>query len=461
MGWFSKDKTTVATEETKEEHIGVGVSEFGSNFTSRTARHLKSSNVSTPKGSNSSTVNDTFITSDIVHKCVDYIAKQTSQVRFNVKQIDKKTGKPVDVKDKKLMALFKTVPNDYQTWGELLYLDTLAQHLTGNSYITFEKVKGKYELWCIAEPQEMEVVVDKEDGLITGYVFNSLVEYDKSEIIHNKNMILGNNYYGASTITSLIDTLTMEGYATEDIIKFYENGLVSTSILTSEQPLTPKQANDLTSELSLKYGMKNGKRHSLIVLPNNLSIKPLRLSPQEAMLLDSLGITHDRVLSTFHLHRMVLGGDIESYTHSIDELVNLQFTNAVRPVINKFRENLEAFLRRTLKNMDLIIEVDYSNLPEVQLAKLVHHEKARTLYTSGLASLNEARSILGFPSIDAELADQNHLPEFLLGSSLHTIQNLSADDIQSLREQNTMTDTDLKATDNLGGTNTGKKDKNE
>jgi HK97 family phage portal protein len=452
---FGKPKIITDTVEP----LGTASIGFGSSYTTRTVKHLDNY-TDIPKGVTDTSVNSTFTTSDLVHKCVDYLASTVSQVRFNVKQKSPNGNLLEPIRDKKLINLFDTAPNEYQTWSELLYIETLSTQLTGNSYITFEKVKGSYEMWAINSPQDMEVTLNKQDGLIAGYLFNGKVEYTKDEVIHNRLPVLGNDYYGVSAIQSLIDQLLLEGYGTQDLIKFYKNGLVSSSILTSEQPLTKNQANELTKSIGKDFTINGDKRQSLIVLPNNLSVKPLRINPNDAMLLDSLNISEDRILSAFKLHKMVLGGTLDAYTHNIDALLEMQFTNAIRPLISRFIDKLQAFLRRVTKNDKLVIEPDYSNLPEIKLSKLVHTDTARNLYVSGLVSLNEGRAILGLPSVDAELADQNHLPSFLVGTDLHTIQNLTPETIGKIRSQVEGSDNKQEVTtDKLGGKNNGKDDK--
>jgi len=447
---------------TAPDNLGGASIPFGSTYTTRTVKHLAGSDASATPAASDMGVDDTYTTSDLIYKCVEYIASTISQLKLDIKQESKDGNILEPIKDKKLQALFDNSPNDYQTWSELLYIDALATQLTGNSYLTFEKVKGKYEMWVITTPQKMQIQVDKVSGIVTGYKHGDLVEYSTDEIIHNKLPTLGNNYYGTSAIQALIDQLLLEGYGTQDLIKFYKNGLTGTSILTSEQPLTKNQSKELTDTLSKDFNISGKSRQSLIVLPNNLSIKPLRINPAEAQLLDSLTISEDRVLSAFKLHKMALGGKIDTYTHNINELLELQFSNAIRPRINMFVDKLQSFLRRVTNNQKLVIKVDYSNLPEIKLAKLVHQDTARNLYVSGLCSLNEARDILGLPSIDAMLANENHLPSYLIGTDLLTIQNITEESIQTIRDNlqavNGNTN-DIKNTDALGGKNTGKQDK--
>ena len=79
------------------------------------------------------------------------------------------------------------------------------------------------------------------------------------------------------------------------------------------------------------------------------------------------------------------------------------------------------------------------------------------LYTSGLATLNECRQILGLPPIENDYANKNFVPEYLLGSSYMTVQELDESTIEGLREQSTIKDKSMN-TDALGGSNTGKED---
>jgi len=458
---FSKPNNSTAPPEELETRAHGVTRDSG--ISTRTVTALKGMFTSNTRNSR---INEesTYATSDLVHSCVGYIGKQVSQVRFNpIEIVDKSQNKSIPVKHKLLQAMFTGQPNPYQTWNAFNTIVSHSLSLYGNAFISFEKIKGRYELWAIQDPKAVSVILD-EDGLPEGYLVGEEITYSTEEMLHIKSTTLGSGVYGLSPLSPLFDQLAIESYATTDIKDFYKNSLVSTSLLTSEQPLTKKQAAALTESIGEQYKISKG-RHSLIVLPNNLSVKGLRLSPKESLLLESLDVAEDRILGLYSLHKMLVGGNIESYTHNLSELMNVQFASAIRPVVFDIQAELEAFLQRVLKKPNLVIEVDFSRIPEVKLALLTHMESARSLYISGVGSLNESRKILGLPRIeDSELADQNHLPSFLIGSDLNTIQNLDAESIKKIQESNrevtgsTPVDTPS-TTDPMGGKNTGKKDK--
>ena len=145
-------------------------------------------------------------------------------------------------------------------------------------------------------------------------------------------------------------------------------------------------------------------------------------------------LSEDRILRAFKLHRTVLGGNIDAYTHDMLGLSTVQFNHAVRPIINMLRDKIEMTLRLKLKKDDLHIDIDYKNLPEISRALTVHTDVARSMYASGLATLNESRELIGLPTLQDPLANENFLPEFLHGSSLMSIQSLDESQLDTIRE---------------------------
>ena len=162
----------------------------------------------------------------------------------------------------------------------------------------------------------------------------------------------------------------------------------------------------------------------------------------------------NRVLQVFKLHKAILGGASDNihYTHDMEALNEVIFNNAIRPHVNRLKDGLQSYLQRIFKDPDLVISVDYSNIPEIHRAVLKHHEVARTLNVSGIMSLNEARDVLGLPPITEEYADKHFLPQYLIGSNFVTIEELDEATIKELRDVNNPKDPVVGADDPEGGT---------
>ena len=441
-------------KEVPKEESPTRIVKVADSLDTRATKALQVSGGVTSQASKDTSYNNYMSTSDLVYSCVTYISNNVAQVRFNVGSIDRKSGRIKEYKDKALQEMFDTYPNEYQTWTELWAQETISLLISGNSYTTFEKNKGKYEMWSLIPPQDVDIELNTKTGMIKNYLLGKNIKYKRDEILHNKLPSIKSFHTGSPILESLIDQLKLEAYATKDLTQFYENSSIGSFVLSSDQPLTIKQADDLVDKIRREYSMGAGKRHSMFILPNNLTPTPLRISPRDAMILDSLNIAEDRVLQVFKLHKSILGGASDNihYTHNMESLNEVVFNNAIRPHVNRLKDVIQSFLQRVFQDPNLVITVDYSNLPEIHRAVLKHHETARSLNVSGIMSLNEARDILGLPPIIDEYADKHFLPQYLIGSNFVTIEELNKDTVDKLRNINHPNiDESVGADDPLGG----------
>ena len=435
----------------------VSVIPIGKEVSTRATKALQSTGTSMSQAAKDTSYNTYMSTSDLVYACVSYVADSLSQVKFNVGTIDRKTGKVKGHKDKALTEMFDTYPNEYQTWTQLWAQETQSTLLSGNSYTSFEKNKGKYEMWNILPPQDMQVELNPKTGMIKNYFLGKSIKYKRDDIFHNKLPSITSFHTGSPILESLLDQLRLEAFATRDLTQFYENSSIGSFVLTSDQPLTLKQSEDIAEKIERDYSMASGNRHKMFTLPNNLKPMPLKISPKDSMILDSLSIAEDRVLQVFKLHKSILGGasDVIHYTHDMEALNEVIFNNAIRPHVNRLKDGLQTYLQRVFQDPDLVITIDYSNIPEIHRAVLKHFETARTLNVAGIMSLNEAREVLALPPIIEEYADRHFLPQYLIGSNFVTIEELDETTVKELRQVNHPTETPADATgadDPLGGT---------
>jgi len=371
-------------------------------------------------------------TSELIFTCADFIATSASQARFNVMVRNNKNNKKTMYNNKAVVRAFTVAPSPTSTWTEILNRATTQLLLDGESFITVELVNKQLEFTVIDSDTNVEITFDTEHPEIpTGYIIGTTM-YGLDEMIHVKREGISRSLHGVSILPSLVDPLVIDGYASNDLISLYENGSVGEVYLSSDTPLAPSQVEQIERKLATKY-TKAG-RHNTFVLPNGLTPVALRISPKDAVVLDAMDISEDRILRTFKLHRTALGGRVEAYTHDMLALNAVQFNNAIRPLLNLIKDKMETTLRRKLKKDDIILEIDYSNLPEIARSLTVHTEVARQLHSSGLASLNEARDLVGLPRLDDPLADENFLPEHIIGSSLVSIQALDESQLKIIRE---------------------------
>ena len=373
-----------------------------------------------------STEENYFHASELVFSCVDYIGKAASQAVPKVYVKNPKTGEIKPPKDKKLQQWILQ-PNEFWSWGDTIELMVQGLLLSGTSYLTFEMNKGNYESWFLAPPSKVNIVPDKTK-YIKGIIFDDKVAYKVEEVCIVRNPTLNNPYYGVPTVRPLLDTLTLEGDSIQELQTFYEGSNIMGGVIQSETPLNSDQIEQLREQFDLLYGKGGSNRRGTAILPAKMEYKTVQANPKDAMLLESLNITEQRVLRVFKINALVLGGENTSTTHP-QELMKVVYNTAVRPYLYKIQDTLTMFLRKKFKDPNIVFEFDLDRVVELETSLDVKSGAAKTLYSTGLASLNEGRELVGLPKIDAEDADKNILAAYLFGDNFSYIQD--GRDVQS------------------------------
>jgi len=356
-----------------------------------------------------------YTNADLVYSCVSYASDIISQLKIKAYKVDNK-GKKQPYKNKVLLKWLEQ-PNPYQSMNDILYVYSQSYFLAGNAYLTFEKVGTNYEGW-ILNPTQTKIVPD-EKNYIKGFIYSDTVAYDVNEVLHFKNSVLVNEYYGQSYLAALADPLSIESYGIEDLKSFYANSLVAQGIFTSEYPLTKEQIEALKEQFKALYGQGGSERYGHIIAPNGLDYKPLKFSPKDAMLIEALQISEERIYKVFRLNPLLLGIPAKGSSTSasgIAELKKIYINNFIRPIMSRMISQWQTFFRRVLKDDTLVLEADYSSIPEVNTALEEKIGAVKQAVSLGILSINEARQIFGFDEIQGELADKHFVASYLYGT---------------------------------------------
>jgi HK97 family phage portal protein len=355
---------------------------------------------------------NSYNTADVVFSCVGYAADVASQVVFNI--YEEKGGKKVPTQNKQLQAWLEQ-PNPFLSMSELIYIYIQSYLLGGNAYLTFEKVGKNIESWVL-DPTKMQVVPDPKK-YISGYLFDDTIAYKPEEVIAFKNLTPANLYYGVSYIKPLVDMLSIESYGVEYLKSYYSNSLIAQGIFTSDMGLTTKQVEALRQQFEQLYGRGGNARYGHLIAPNNLTWKPIKSNPKDAMLLDSLRLSEDRIYKVFRLSRALLGEQISGNSMNIKELKKNYVNNFIRPLLYKMLKQWETFFKRVFKNTSITIETDYSNIPEISQVFDERVDNVRLGISTGVISVNEGRDLLNLDRIEGEYVDSYFSPAYLLGQN--------------------------------------------
>lgn len=359
-------------------------------------------------------------TSELVFSCIDYICKAASQAVPVIGKVDT-TGKLIPLPPKDKLRDWSKSPNPFFTWGEMIELNIQAILLGGTSFMTFETVKGRYESWFLGAPSSVKIV-PHATNYIDGVIWKDTVAYKVDEVCIFRNASLNNMYYGVPAVRPLFDTLTLESYALTDLKTFYENSSMLTGLLESEYALSPEQIGTIQDQFQTLYGKGGSKRGGTAVLPSGLKYNPIQSSPQDSKILESLGISDKRVLRVFKINALALGGENTS-TSKPQELMRSVFNTAVRPYLYKLEDTITLFLQNKFKDNTIKFYFDLDRVVELETSLDVKTGAAKSNYSTGLATLNEARDMVGLPRIDADNADKNILAAYLFGTGAMYVQD--------------------------------------
>ena len=358
-------------------------------------------------------------TSELVFSCVDYVAKTASQAVPKVFEVNPLTGDKEAITDTKLQA-WASSPNAFQTWGEIIEVIVQGLFLGGNSFMSHELVAGRFESWHLGPPSQVKVVPDKRQ-FVKGYTYLDKVAYRKDEVIHFKNPTLNNIYYGVPSVRPLLDTLLLESSSMKELTQFYEGSTILGGVLQSEFNLSPEQIVELREQFNTLYGSRGTQRRGTAVLPAGLKYTTTQSSPKDSMLLETIDTTEQRVLRVFKINSLVLGGESTSTTN-IRELLAATFSVAVRPYLYRIQDQVTLFLREKFKNPNLVFEFDLDKISELETPLDVKMTASKTGYSTGLMSLNEARSLLNLVKLDTKEADYHIVPSFLVGNDFSYLE---------------------------------------
>jgi len=359
-------------------------------------------------------------TSELIFSAIDYVSKAASQAIPRLVKVNPSNGDKEEVTDKKLIQ-WLAAPNQFQSWGEIVELIVQGYFLSGNSFISHELVKGRFESWHLGPPSAVKVVPDKKK-FITGYVYLDKVAYKTEEVIHFKNPTLNNIYYGVPSVRPLLDTLLLEASSIGELKQFYEGSTILSGILQSEYNLSPEQIREIREQFKELYGKQGSERRGTVVLPAHMSYNTVQATPKDSMLLDSLTVSERRVFRVFKINPIALGGAEQSTSHP-QELMKATFNTAVRPYLYKIEDQLTVFLREKFNDPTLKFYFDLDRITELETPLDTKANASKTMYTTGIASLNEARDLVGLPKLDEENADKHILAAYLFGENASYVED--------------------------------------
>lgn len=356
---------------------------------------------------------DVFPQVDAVYSCVSFASDICSQIEF---KLYKKTDSGLEEYTHPALSTWLQQPNPFTSMSETIKVYIQSYLLTGKAFITFEKVGKQFEGWVL-NPAKIKIVPHAKK-FIEGFTYADSVAYKANEVLYFRNPVGTDLYGGLSPLATLVDALEIDGYASEDLKDYYKNSLVAQGIFSSEYPLTTDQTESLREQFKRLHSLGKSARHAHIIAPNNMKFTPMKVSPKDGLLLESLGITENKIYKVFRLPSVLVGDSFKNTNGTEVNALKVNYINSyIRPMLFQLTQNWTTAFRRILKEEDIVIVPDYSNIPEVNTALTEKIDSVKDAVSTGLLTRNEGRETLGFDRVkNAKYMDAIYAPAYLLGT---------------------------------------------
>jgi len=339
---------------------------------------------------------------------VNVIAQAVAKVPWHLYALDS-DGERTEIFQHDALDLWQK-PNPFQTRYQFTYLGTMYKLLVGDEFwqMNFNGKGQPGEMW-LAPPSFMSVIPDPVK-YISHYEYKrgmmeQAVKFTVEEIIHIKTPCPFNEYRGLSPAQALTIDLDSERYAAKYQQKLFFNDATPGFVLEyPAENLPPMEARkELMQEWDDRYrGFRNrGKTAFLFGAKANV----LTMSNRDMDFSALRKYNRDAILGAYHVPRSIIG-ITEDVNRANAEAAQFTFAQyCVDPELSEMREAVNKELC-PLFGDKLIF--DYENpIPEDEAASTL---KAKSLWESGIVTLNEARSIVGLETVDGPEGDEFKKP---------------------------------------------------
>lgn len=360
----------------------------------------------------------------IVYGCISAISEAIAGLTIKVYEV--KGGQEAEITDHPFYQIYAN-PNPFQ--GSFEFMEQVQQSLdvTGNAFISVEKVAGTYELYLLPT-KYMAIIPDPKKKIkeYSYYINGQSIKYKPEEVIHIKYNDIDDNYYGAPPLSAASDILDFESYRIQYTNNFFKNSAIPSGILEGEQVLGDTMLKKLRGEFEkIHGGIANS--HKVAVLQGGLKYKSLS-SPLKDLDLGTLKrLSREDIQTIFKIPDSVLGFMDGVGSNEGKEALAAFWRGSLIPRIAR----VESAINRGLKKLVFGDgkQVMRFNLSEVEALSDDKEKTARyisTLISSSVITPNQGAAMIGVPPHKDPLADQLYISNSNFGSGLIPADQMSS-----------------------------------
>lgn len=328
-----------------------------------------------------------------VYRCVECVSDTIAQLPLKLYSLDA-NGYKIEATNIDLYYLLTKKPNEKMTAFSMMKAAVASMLLNGNAYILIRRENGKIKdlLYIPAGLVNVIETAEKIEYQVTGY--KQLIPAE--DMIHLKNMSL-DGVRGVSTLQYARITLGIATASENTAHNFFKSGGAISGILSTPNPLSTKQKEDVRQSWSIAYGSNNDK-NGIAVLDGNWSFQQLSISPADAQLLDSRKFNVIDIARFFGVPPTKLF-DTAGVNYNSLEMSQLAFlTDCIQPLLVKIEQEFETKLFNRGERVMHDVKFDTTMMLRTDKASLANYYN--TMFNMGVYSPNEIRKALDMTAIE-------------------------------------------------------------
>jgi len=339
--------------------------------------------------------------SEIVHACIRELSTGTATARWFV-------GIPADggiseIENSPFSLLLK-YPNPEHDWYTWLERAVTYLQVAGNVYVYKERVRTNRisALWLL-RPDRVSIVSQDRGASSYSYEINGKeYEIPASDIAHLSLPNPSGDVYGLSPLHVLAKTVNLDTLMTDFAKTYFNNAGVPSGLLKIKRRLTSQEeASRIRSRWRSTFGGPSNM-HQVAVLDDDAEYQQMASSPKDMALTELHNLTESRICSVFGVPPILISANVGLQRSTFSNYREARFSfhsETLEPLINRFLRFFNYCLVPEFPNSGEVM-VDLSEMRSFLDDKDSVTTRATNLFTAGIITLNEARSLVGQDAID-------------------------------------------------------------
>lgn len=385
MGWFTSNKKNIQTkEEAEQEKRNANTPNCECEVPEAESLTFQQLLGITSHGNK---------TLSAVYACLELISSSLASIPLRVVKQDV-NGHQTVVNHHPLQKIFRN--KNYQTMSMYMTIKNMVLDVLqkGNGYIYINRLEENTVTslrWISAS----DVTIQYDENKDTLYYLIPKITTKKilpKDIIHISKNTSSDGMTGISVLSYAKDVLDLARSAEASAKEFFASGMNINGILSCNTMLNDKQRQDIRSSWQ-----QGGGKTSLQVLPANVTYQQIGTDASKAQLLESRQHETIEIARYFNVPiQMIQAGDKLTY-NKLEEFNLLYLQHTLSPYMTSIEQE---FTRKLFPGEDdLYVDFD-ENFYLLRTDKASTADYLSKLVTSGIISVNEARTELGLPEIE-------------------------------------------------------------